>query len=756
MPECDTVAHRPRCGADGVAESSAEAARDGAVVLFCCAEAGTAFIHCRGTAVDDAVWKRVALVAEATAEADAAPEAAGAEAAAAPSPRGGARRRNPLLWTMTCACWTTDGLCVVSAQAGRVPGAKRENTQRQPLPPAVVSIALWRASDGALLRVMRRPEGSGAIHVLAPHPTQAHVVLSGDEGGEVVLSDLARGVTLAHFANRECGGAGALVHDALPPYQPTGGIVAYCEVYDAAWLPNGSGFCATDHAGRLNVYGTGAADAMAGAPIEQYFQSDYKSLDRDLMGVVIDTDTRNPPHLDTQLLCNRVQQPYEVQCAERGGGEATVAATAAFGEERRARVAQARRQRASMESRYAVAKRNHAARAAQHAIEEANTAAHEVELERRFNAVAQQRAGANNEQVLDYASSGDDAREAADEDFVPDEARTRRSRRRSRRARHRPARMMTRNREAAMGEGRRLGSSEEEEEEEEGGDGRSGRNRRAQRYLRRQRGSQSGAASQYEDRGSSAADDDASASSESNDVWSGGDASSSSAEERRPALRRGGRRSGGRSASSAAAAMRAYAANAAPRVATPKVDREWLASSSPPTCVTNYCPQVGDIVAYVAQGHHAWQTSPEALPSASIPAGLEYVSSPWDHFPSGAGGGGRSSGSSGSSGSGWPVVKCSVVGVRYALTEPFVVGPVAKRSVVVLVSLQIDGVSKTSHTTSSGTSRFTTPRIASSDVPPSHPFAPLTECVDGGHFFFLSFFFLLRMFSPPTPASTAQ
>ena len=209
MPECDTVAHRPQCSADGGAnggehggaEGSAEVARDGAVVLFCCAEAGTAYIHCRGTALDDAMWKRIPLHAAATAEADGTPRAAAA-AAAAPSPRGAARRRNALHWTMTCASWTADGRCVVSAQAGRVPGAKRENAQRQPLPPAVVSIALWRASDGALLRVLHRPAGSGAIHVLVPHPTQAHVVLSGDEGGGVALTDLSRGATLAHFANR--------------------------------------------------------------------------------------------------------------------------------------------------------------------------------------------------------------------------------------------------------------------------------------------------------------------------------------------------------------------------------------------------------------------------------------------------------------------------------------------------------------------------------------------------------------------------
>ena len=626
--------------------------------------------------------------------------------------------------------------------------ANRGRAPPPPSKPTRVSLAVWRASDGALLHVLERSRG-GVVLVTKPHPMNPHIILCGDEDGNVSICDVARGVVLSKFVNRECGGAGAVVYTETPPYQPTDVLPEACEVYDAAWLENGDGFCATDRNGRLNVYGTGAVSDMsmqATAPIEQYFQSDYKPLERDMMGVVIDSDTRNPPHLDKQLLCNRSFQPYAVQPATAdtllrmpplaqpaggggqgrgsfvgGGGERGAAAEserAAAAEEyvvaRRLRVKQAAKQRVRFVERYARSKRLRERRAEANALEESERDRLEEEQLARFTRVVTQRRGGGRGVVLDYASSEDDGeggggRSESDDadDYVPEEERRRRQRaRRPRRA----AAMMTRQRESQMGEGHRLGGNSSNDEE--GGDRRSARGRRAR---------QRSAATQprYADRGSSAADDDEDSENESeSEGWSGGGQSSSDDEVQQKRRMRQTRAAASRS-------RRTFAANAAPRVITCSIDRQWLLADAPPSCIDGYVPQLGDTVAYVPQGHHAWQTSSQRLGGHMLPTEFNSLchDSPWRHFPCGHGGGGGAAQAS------WPVVKCSIAALRYSLSEPFTVFgtdvTAQKKSVVLLVTLQVEGVSRGSSTT--GRQRFTLPRLTSAEVRSDHPFAPLTR-----------------------------
>jgi hypothetical protein len=136
-------------------------------------------------------------------------------------------------------------------------------------------------------------------------------------------------------------------------------------------------------------------------------------------------------------------------------------------------------------------------------------------------------------------------------------------------------------------------------------------------------------------------------------------------------------------------------------------------------------PQLGDTVAYVPQGHHAWQTSSQRLGGHMLPTEFNSLchDSPWRHFPCGHGGGGGAAQAS------WPVVKCSIAALRYSLSEPFTVFgtdvTAQKKSVVLLVTLQVEGVSRGSSTT--GRQRFTLPRLTSAEVRSDHPFAPLTS-----------------------------
>ena len=70
-------------------------APSGTELLFLCFNDGIAHIHRRGTAIDPLIWKRVVLHASKTCADGSAFD-----------------------WTMHAGCWTIDGRCIVTSQAG--------------------------------------------------------------------------------------------------------------------------------------------------------------------------------------------------------------------------------------------------------------------------------------------------------------------------------------------------------------------------------------------------------------------------------------------------------------------------------------------------------------------------------------------------------------------------------------------------------------------------------------------------------------
>jgi hypothetical protein len=97
-------------------------------------------------------------------------------------------------------------------------------------------------------------------------------------------------------------------------------------IVDAKWSPDGGALSASDAGGCLSLYRAGAPDEAAAArlPFDQFLESDYAPLTRDLRGWVVDAAAQVPPHVLAagEALCDFLTTPYgaAVQAAYRARG----------------------------------------------------------------------------------------------------------------------------------------------------------------------------------------------------------------------------------------------------------------------------------------------------------------------------------------------------------------------------------------------------------------------------------------------------
>jgi hypothetical protein len=97
-------------------------------------------------------------------------------------------------------------------------------------------------------------------------------------------------------------------------------------IVDAKWSPDGGALSASDAGGCLSLYRLGAPDEAAAArlPFDQFLESDYAPLTRDLRGWVVDAAAQVAPHALAagEALCDFHSAPYSeaVQAAYRARG----------------------------------------------------------------------------------------------------------------------------------------------------------------------------------------------------------------------------------------------------------------------------------------------------------------------------------------------------------------------------------------------------------------------------------------------------
>lgn len=71
----------------------------------------------------------------------------------------------------------------------------------------------------------------------------------------------------------------------------------HIQLVDGHWSPDGSSLVVSDVAGQWHAYSVGAPDTVKHARYDQFLESDYDRLTRDVNNAVIDENTQLPPHL---------------------------------------------------------------------------------------------------------------------------------------------------------------------------------------------------------------------------------------------------------------------------------------------------------------------------------------------------------------------------------------------------------------------------------------------------------------------------
>ena len=71
----------------------------------------------------------------------------------------------------------------------------------------------------------------------------------------------------------------------------------HIQLVDGHWAPDGTSLVVSDVAGQWHAYSLGAPDLVKHARYDQFLESDYDRLTRDVNNAVIDDNTQQPPHL---------------------------------------------------------------------------------------------------------------------------------------------------------------------------------------------------------------------------------------------------------------------------------------------------------------------------------------------------------------------------------------------------------------------------------------------------------------------------
>lgn len=226
------------------------------------------------------------------------------------------RSKTPAVDTL---CWTKDDKRLITLHSIK-PETHQETADWKQ------RIRIWDPNKGTEVHTLAAMDSArqhghvNAVFALDVHPHDWRLAVTAGYDGRICLWDISSGRLLKRYTNS------SMNEDCIP-------------LLDGGFIPDGSGFCFTDRLGRLLIFGLGSGDSYAVAPVEQYFKSDYATLETDRFMNVIDRETQISPTLmeagplvDIYRIEYAHQPPYLLPCG---------VLTTTYEEQRKERIKQA-------------------------------------------------------------------------------------------------------------------------------------------------------------------------------------------------------------------------------------------------------------------------------------------------------------------------------------------------------------------------------------------------------------------------------
>lgn len=147
-------------------------------------------------------------------------------------------------------------------------------------------ICVWNASDGSLVHSLTGHDKQ--TYVLDVHPINPRIAMSAGYDGRVIIWDIWEGRPIKVYETGEYN------------------------LVDGNFSPDGTSLVVSDEVGQIYIFGTGSKMSEKDVKYDQFFLGDFRPLQRDLHGNVLDVETQLPPHLRNlrDLLCDAGMIPY--------------------------------------------------------------------------------------------------------------------------------------------------------------------------------------------------------------------------------------------------------------------------------------------------------------------------------------------------------------------------------------------------------------------------------------------------------------
>ncbi|KAL3137809.1 hypothetical protein ABBQ38_005065 [Trebouxia sp. C0009 RCD-2024] len=194
------------------------------------------------------------------------------------------KRRAPPVASVNQLAWSCDDMLVLSSVSDH-------------------TIRVWDAQAG--VEVQRLVGHQAQVHILECHPFNHKLAMSASYDGTTKLWNLHTGQLLTSFSTQ----------DTRPDIHTS--WTDHIQLVDGHWSPDGASLVVSDVAGQWHAYSMGAPDLVKHARYDQFLESDYDRLTRDINNAVIDDNTQQPPHLRptrdylVDYVAGRYGEPYQ-------------------------------------------------------------------------------------------------------------------------------------------------------------------------------------------------------------------------------------------------------------------------------------------------------------------------------------------------------------------------------------------------------------------------------------------------------------